>query len=86
MIMRGKLLKGPAILKDMTITVDDSVGSYQDRLEQSLVAVCKALSVSVPMWLSKNTREYVTFRRTFFNADQFNEVVLFDKMEIVVEE
>lgn len=86
MKMRGKLLKGPATLLDATVEIPDETGSYQDRLEQALVAVCKQLHSSVPMWLTKNTREYVQFRRTFFHADQFNEPVLFDRMEVIVEE
>jgi hypothetical protein len=41
----------------------------------------------VPLWLTKNTREYVRFRRTSFNADQFFNTVHFDRFEIrIIEE
>jgi hypothetical protein len=52
-----------------------------------LLEVCRLLSVEVPLWLTKNTREYVRFRRTSFNADQFFNAVHFDRFEIrIIEE
>ncbi len=86
MKMNGRLYKGPNVLLDVTAEVPDSEGGYQDRLERLLVETCHGLGVPVPMWLSKNTREYVRFRRTTFNADQFFERVLFERMEIRVED
>jgi len=81
----GKLIKGTITLSEQVYEVDDSEGSYQDRLEKSLVGVCNLLKIEVPMWLSKNTREYVKYRRTSFNADQFLNPVLFERFEIKVE-
>ncbi len=86
MKMNGRLFKGPTVLVDASREVPDSEGGYQDRLERLLVEVSRELGVPVPMWLTKNTREYVRFRRTSFNQDQFFEAVLFDRMEIRVEE
>jgi hypothetical protein len=86
MKMNGRLFHGPAVLKDATAEVPDESGSYQDKLESLLVEVCRELGVSVPMWLSKNTKEYVRFHRTSFGQDQFFDPVLFDRMEIRVEE
>lgn len=86
MRMNGRLLHGPAVLKDVTAEVPDDSGGYQDRLEALLVEVCRELGTAVPMWLSKNTKEYVRFRRTSFGSDQFFEPVLFDRLEIRVEE
>ncbi len=86
MKMNGRLFHGPSVLLEVTAEVPDDAGGYQDRLEQLLIDVCRGLSISVPMWLSKNTKEYVRFRRTSFGSDQFFEPVLFDRMEIRVEE
>ncbi len=85
MRMTGKLIKGTTILNEKTYEIGDQEGSYQDRLEKCLVEVCGLLSIEVPLWLTKNTREYVSFRRTSFNADQFFNPVIFERFEIKVE-
>ena len=85
MRMTGKLIKGTVILAEKTCEIDDKDGPYQDRLEKCLVETCALLGIEVPLWLSKNTREYVSFRKTSFNADQFFNPVLFDRFEIKVE-
>ncbi len=81
----GKLIKGTTTLDEKVYEIDDTTGTYQDRLEKCLVEVCSLLSIEVPMWLSKNTKEYVRFRRTSFYADQFFNPVLFERFEIRVE-
>ena len=86
MKMDGRLFKGPTVLATAGCEVPDNEGGYQDRLERLLVLVSHELGASVPMWLTKNTREYVRFRRTSFGEDQFFEPVLFDRMEIRVPE
>ncbi len=85
MRMIGKLIKGTTILDEKVYEIDDQDGSYQDRLEKCLVEICRLLSIEVPLWLTKNTREYVSFRRTSFNADQFFNPVIFERFEIMVE-
>ncbi len=85
MKINGKLFKGTAILLEKQVDVGEHEGSYQDRLEKGLVALCHELSVEVPLWLTKNTREFVTYRRTSFNADQFFNPVIFERFEIKVE-
>ena len=82
MRMNGKLYKGTIIINEETVEVSDSNGSYQDRLEKCLVEICLLLAIEVPLWLSKNTREYVAFRRTSFNADQFFNKINFERFEI----
>ncbi len=84
--MSGKLYKGPTILNSVSCSVPEASGGYQDKLEALLILVSHELSVPVPMWLSKNTKEYVRFRKTTFGSDQFFEKVVFDTMEIRVEE
>lgn len=82
MKLSGKLIKGTTTLAEKTFEIDDAEGTYQDRLEKSLVGLCSLLAIEVPMWLTKNTREYARFRRTSFNADQFFNPVVFDRFEI----
>jgi len=86
MKMNGKLYKGSLIISNTSCVVQENFGGYQDKLEALLVMVSHDLGTPVPMWLSKNTKEYVRFKRTIFGADQFFEDVFFDRMEIRVEE
>lgn len=85
MRMIGKLIKGTTTLDEKVFEMNDLEGTYQDRLEKCLLETCKLLGIEVPLWLSKNTREYVSFRRTSFNADQFFNPVIFERFEIKVE-
>ena len=85
MRMTGKLIKGTITLSEAEYQVDDSDGSYQDRLEKCLLEICHLLNIEVPIWLKKNTKEYVRFQRTSFNADQFFNPVIFERFEIKVE-
>jgi hypothetical protein len=83
--MIGKLIKGTATLDEKVYELGDQEGTYQERLEKCLVEMCGLLNIEVPVWLTKNTREYVRFRRTSFNADQFFNPVIFDRFEIKIE-
>lgn len=85
MKMVGRLIKGTTTLSERVYIVNDYEGSYQDRLEKCLMEICGLLGIEVPLWLSKNTREYVSFRRTSFNADQFFNPVIFERFEIKIE-
>jgi len=83
--MIGRLIKGTVILDEKVYEISDDTGTYQDRLEKCLVEICSLLNIEVPMWLNKNTREFVRFRRTSFYKDQFFNPVLFERFEIKVE-
>jgi hypothetical protein len=81
----AKTMKGTMIVME-----DESVlekeGRFQKQLEASLIEVCKKMDIPVPMWLGKNTREFVRYKWTSFNSDQFFEPVQFDRFEIRLEE
>lgn len=85
MRMSGKLIKGTTTLDEKIYELEDTQGSYQDQLERCLVEICCLLNIEVPIWLKKNTREYVRFKRTSFNADQFFNPVIFERFEIRIE-
>ncbi len=81
MKLHAKILKGTMIIKEEE-AIFSGQGRFQKQLEQCLVELCKTMGISVPMWLGKNTREFVRFKWTIFHADQFFEPVMFDQFEI----
>lgn len=85
MKLNAKIIKGTAILMEEE-SVLNGQGRFQKQLEASLVEVCGKLGISVPLWVGKNTREFVRFKWTAFHADQFFEPVRFDRFEIRLEE
>ena len=85
MKLYGRLSKGTKILKQACVEKDDNEGPFHDRLEESLIEVCKELDISVPMWLKKNTSEFAMYRKTSFEKEQFIESTSFDKFEIKID-
>ena len=53
---------------------------FSKQLEECLLSLCRALSVPIPLWLSKNTKEFASFHLTLFSPEQFDERVTFDRM------
>ncbi|NLL06403.1 MAG: hypothetical protein GX270_11605 [Clostridiaceae bacterium] len=82
----GKLIKGTTIVSEKLVEKDDENASFRELLETSFIALCKELDVSVPLWLKRNTTEFVRFRRTSFTKEQFIESVKFDRLEIKLEQ
>jgi len=85
LILYGRLSKGTKTIKQIHVEKDDSKGTFHDRLEESLIEICRELDIPVPMWLKKNTSEFAMYRKTSFEKDQFIESVNFDKFEIRIE-
>jgi hypothetical protein len=83
--LTAKIIKNTKIIKEATVEKCDNAMSFRDILEECLINVCKEIDVSVPMWLKKNTTEFVNFQKTTFTADQFIEKIKFDKLEIRLE-
>lgn len=81
----GKLIKERRIMRDALVENHQPELSYHDKLEKCLVEVCAQLEIPVPLWLDKNTKEFVAYRKTFFSCEQFMDRVWFDKFEIRVE-
>lgn len=80
----GKLVKNTKITKEAAIEKPDDA-PYRDLLEHCLIDLCRELDIQVPLWLKKNTTEFVMYRRTSFNQEHFMEKVRFDRFEIRVE-
>ncbi len=51
-------------------------------LEKALVELCREMNIPVPMWLSKNTKEFAAFHQTIFFGEQYTDKVVFDKFQI----
>lgn len=56
--------------------------SFTHSLDQALLALCKDLGLPLPLWLDKNTREFVRYRQTSFFPEQYTEKVKFDQFHI----
>lgn len=85
MVLIGTLHRENKIIKESKITNNDVGKSFRDLLEETLIALCKELDISVPLWLDKNTTEFVRYRKTFFLKDQFIDKIKFDKFQITIE-
>lgn len=83
MIIEGTLFKGKIMLHQELIHYEeDDDSTHSARLESCLRTFCQKVGAPLPLWLGKNSREYVHFRQTIFFEDQFLEKVPFDKMQI----
>ena len=86
MKLYGKLIKDTRIIKETFAERNDESVSFRDQLEQCLIQVCKDLDIQVPLWLKKNTKDFVNHHRTFFTSEHFVEKISFDKFEIRIEQ
>lgn len=73
-------IDAPASVSDAEATSADAGTSA--KLESCLRTFCKLHDAPLPLWLEKNTREYVNYRQTSFEREQFLEKVPFDSMQI----
>lgn len=81
----GRITKGTAILKEVTIENNDASIDFRDQLEDCFVRLSRELDIPIPLWLKKNTKEFGRYRKTFFPAEQFIDKVSFDKYELRIE-
>ena len=58
--------------------------AFNEKLEYCLLNICKQLSIPVPIWMEKNTKEFAHYKKTFFTNEQFIEDVWFDRFEIAI--
>ena len=58
---------------------------FNRQLEQALLSLCRECRVPVPMWLTRNTREFAGCRMTVFHREQFPGEVWFDRMSVRLE-
>ena len=82
MKLYGQAVKGRLVMADTVAQNDERELSFQTRLEKCFVQVCRDFDVSVPMWIDRNTSEFVNFKRTIFHAEQFIDEIKFDRLVI----
>lgn len=82
MKLTGTLIKGTKITKQAFFEIRNDKIQYRVLLEECFIGLCKELDIPVPIWMKKNTHEFVVFKKTFFTNEQFNEKVKFDRFEI----
>ncbi len=80
----GLLRKNNKRVKDM-VAFSEGLGlSEYDSLHQCIQEICTTFDIQQPMWLPKNQREYVKYRRVVLNQDNFIESIDFDTFELEV--
>jgi hypothetical protein len=73
MLIYGKLIKKNMILTEEKAEYTDSDMTFQQKLTNCLVDICKKMDIQVPIWMNKNTKELAKFNKTFFTDEQFME-------------
>lgn len=53
---------------------------FSKQLEECLIRLCRELNAPIPIWVTKNTKEFAAFHQTMFPREQFAEDVYFDRM------
>lgn len=85
MRLYGKIIKNSMILREEYAEEMESSGSYRENLEKCFLSVCNKMGLEVPIWMKKNTREFVSFNKTIFFKEHFIDEVSFDYFEIKIQ-
>lgn len=82
--LEGKVYRGSALIAMDTQPLDEKHrdAGFSKRLDVALTVLCKRMGVPLPIWLNKNTKQFIRFRQTVFQPDQFAEKVAFDQFQI----
>lgn len=79
MRIEGRLMVSNHIIAIKEVDYENPELAFTQELSEALILLCKELSIPVPMWLSKNTKEFAHFHSTYFEAEQFYDQVNFDR-------
>lgn len=83
MRLEGTLIKGSRRYHIMSVEVEDREDiPFSRRLDAALLKLCKSMGAPLPIWLSKNTREFSRFHSTVFFPEQYAEKTPFDQFQI----
>lgn len=83
MRLEGSIYKRDSILDLQSVEVsEDAQIPLSKRWDIALLALCKNMNVPIPIWLNKNSREFVNFHQTIFTPEQFAEEVHFDIFQV----
>ena len=82
MKLEGKIFKANLLVQSATVQEEDTETGFASQLERCLILLCRQMSVPIPLWMKKNTREFARFHQTVFFAEQFAEPICFDRFQI----
>lgn len=70
------------MIAQATVEVIDDGQRFSKQVEACLLQLVKELDIPIPLWLSKNTKEFARFHQTLFFRESFSETVKFDRFRI----
>ncbi len=84
MLVELTLYKANTVAGQASSPLEETGPGFSERLGQALISLCRELNVPLPLWLNKNTKEFAHFHQTLFFPEQFDEVVMFDRMRLKI--
>ncbi len=83
----GKIIKDNKLVKDMVVEIEDDTISRTKKVYQALDKICDTYSLSTPIWLDINKKDFIRQSRTRFTKDNFIYDIDFDYLDFqVIEE
>lgn len=76
----GKLIKENEIKKAFDVE-NDSELSFEEKRDSAFEEICYHFDLSVPVWLDKHTKDFISFKRATFYPEDFVEEFNYDRME-----
>lgn len=82
MILEGSLYTSNIMIAQVTVEVEAGDQRFSKVVEACLLKLVRELNIPIPLWLSKNTKEFAHFHQTLFFRESFAETVKFDRFRI----
>lgn len=82
MVLEATCFLGNKIVAMKQVEINDTKHSLAEQVEAGLRYLAKEMDFMYPLWLPKNTKEFSQFRQTIFFAEQFQEKIYFDRLQI----
>jgi hypothetical protein len=82
MKLEGRIFRANLMLREFTVEQADTGEKFVPQLERCLIELCHSLEIPIPLWLTKNTREFARFHQTIFFAESFGDPIKFDRFQI----
>lgn len=82
MILEGSLYMSNIMVAQATVEVENGDQRFSKVVEMCLLRLVRELDIPIPLWLTKNTKEFARFHQTIFFRESFSETVKFDRFRI----
>jgi hypothetical protein len=76
----GKLISENEIKKSFDVENDTAL-SFEEKRDNAFEEICYHFDLSVPVWLDKHTKDFISFKRATFYPEDFVEELHYDRME-----